>query len=386
MERLRVAHLITRLEMGGAQLATLYTTGRLRRDEFEPFLLYGEPGLLEARAIASAPSERVASLVHPIRPHRDLQATLALARRLRRLAPHIVHTHSSKAGILGRVAARLARVPIVVHTVHGFGFTPAQAPWVRASFIAVERYCASLTDHLLFVSEDNLRRAIELDLLRGASASVIRSGIVTRPATVTRVRSELGIADRAWVVAWVGNFKPQKNPLELARVAAALVERDADVHVLLVGDGELRAEVERVLARSLPATRRVHVLGWRRDVPEVLAAANAFLLTSLWEGLPRALVEAFAAGLPAVAHPVDGIRDLLVDGHNGFAPAVGDVAQMVERLLWLKHHPDQAARMSEHARAAVRSEFDVDEMVRAQERLYHALWSERLRNGRRRSI
>jgi glycosyltransferase involved in cell wall biosynthesis len=372
-QRLRVAHIITQLELGGAQRNTLYTLGHLDAEQFEPFLICGPGGMLDEEVWhGSWPTHFIRWLVRPVHPIKDVLALVAIYKKLRELRPEIVHTHSSKAGILGRIAAYLAGVPVIIHTFHGFGFTPGQRPWVRRLFVLAEKYGAMLSTHLVFVSEDNRQEAIALGIRGAQEGSLIRSGIRFERAAETRIRRELDIPEDAWVVASVGNFKPQKNPMDLARVAVSVLQQDRSVYFILVGDGELRPEVERFcLDQGIAAN--VHSLGWRRDIPEILAASNSFLLTSLWEGLPRAIVEASAAELPCVAYGANGVKDIVGDGMTGFLIAPGDVAGAAEKVLWLKAHPEDAKRFGQTAARRVAGEFDIDRMVRQQEALYNRL-------------
>jgi glycosyltransferase involved in cell wall biosynthesis len=377
MDTLRVAHIITQLELGGAQRNTLYTVTHLHHDRFAPLLITGENGILDDEARHSGvPVVFVRSLVRTIRPWKDVQALIALYRILRHLRPHIVHTHSSKAGILGRLAAYLAGVPVIVHTFHGFGFTPDQNPILRRALIQVEKWSARLSTHLIFVSAENRQQARQLGIGLAERSSLIRSGIIFQtPASSSSVRQELRIPETAWVVTSVGNFKPQKNPMDLAKIGLTVLVKDPEVHFLLVGDGSLRSAVEAYVREHKQADH-VYFLGWRHDIPDILAASDTFLLTSRWEGLPRALVEAFWSRLPAVAYAVDGIRELLEDGINGFSIPPGEVALAAERILWLKAHTSQAKQMGAHGRARVREEFDIDLMVRQQEELYEHLYGQ----------
>lgn len=376
---MKVCHIITQLELGGAQQNTLYTLGHLDPARHELVLLCGRGGLLDAEAVQSARWRTmfVPGLVRPLNPWQDLRALLHLFRLLRREKPAIVHTHSSKAGILGRLAARLAGVPVIIHTYHGFGFTPVQSALVRAFYVAAERLAARWTTHVIFVSRDNMEEAKRLRIGTGLAQSLIRSGITMPPDAAGRpkgdIRAERLLPEDAWIVVSVGNFKPQKNPLDLVRVAKAVFEKDPAVYFLLVGDGPLRLETED-LAREIAVDERVHFLGWRRDIPALLAQANAFLLTSLWEGLPRALVEACAWGVPSVAYAVNGVRDILEDGVTGFPLAPGDYQAAAEKLLWIKRSPDAARAMAERAAERVRREFDIDKMVLDQAKLYADLY------------
>jgi glycosyltransferase involved in cell wall biosynthesis len=402
-----VVHIITQLELGGAQQNTLYTVGHLDRRRYRPYLIAGCGGLLddEARRLADVDVAWVPSLVREIRPWRDLIALLALWRRLRRIRATagpvmLVHTHSSKAGILGRWAARLAGATAVLHTYHGFGFHPGQSRWLRWLLIGVERMTAAVTDVVITVSQANQRLGAAMGLFAFSGSDsfqcrpptqrlppsvLIRSGIdvsAFRPAGLSgraAMRASLGIPADAPVVITVACLKPQKAPLDLIEVVRRVVARVPAARFVIVGDGELRGPVERMIADG-QLQAHVSLLGWRRDVPACLHAADLFLLTSRWEGLPRAVLEAMAAGLPVVATAVDGVTDVVRDGVNGYLVPVGEPEQTAARVIGLLDDPALRRRMGDAA-VALSDEFDIDLMVRQQEALYHQVLRGRLREA-----
>lgn len=378
----RVCHVITRLDLGGAQDNTLYTVSHLR-PPFLPSLLCGPGGILdeEARRLG-VPLWFVPSLQRDIRPQRDLAALLHLARLLREERPDIVHTHSSKAGILGRLAARLAGVPHIVHTIHGYGFHDGQ-PWpLRRALVGVERLASRVTTRFIAVSRANLEEGIALGLFRRDRVSLIRSGVrleafeeaardPARPGARDAVRDELGLPRDTPLVGMIACLKPQKSPLTFVEVAARVAREMPAAAFVLAGDGELRPEVER-RARELGLSGRLRLLGWRRDVPRVMASLDVLLHTSLWEGLPRVLPEAIAASVPIVATGVDGARDILRDGETGIVRPPHDVDGLAEGVLRLLGDRNLACGIASRAKAVL-PEFDIDGMVRAQERLYLSL-------------
>lgn len=391
MARLRVAHIITQLELGGAQRNTLYTVSHLNSEKFETCLISGVGGILDDEARNSGVHcFFIPSLVRPVRPWKDIIALIHIYRCLRLIQPDIVHTHSSKAGILGRIAAYIAGVPVLVHTFHGFGITPQQSSPIRKLFVWVERLCALLTTHLIFVSNHNQQTAVTLNIGKTKPWSLIRSGIPLRADAATlgnfsgdnmrrsekSIRDKLKIPANAWVVTYVGNFKPQKNTRDLVRIAERVLLLSPDIYFLLIGNGEEREAVKAyVTERHLD--ERVHLLGWLKrkdDIQEVMSFSNCFLITSLWEGLPRALVEAFAAKLPAVAYAVDGVSDILKEGETGFPVPPGEIELAAQKLLWLKANPDKAREMGMRGRQWIEKDFDIDYMVKQQEELYDKLY------------
>ncbi len=376
-KRIKVAHIITQLELGGAQQNTLYTVEHLARERFEPILLCGRGAYLDKE------TERVDfqtffinSLVRPVSPFLDLVALAEIFLVLRREKPLIVHTHSSKAGILGRWAARLAGVPLIIHTFHGFGFTPEQNFWTRRFFIWLEKAAARISTALVAVSHANREEALSLGIGRSEQYRLIRSGVpLGLYRSLTRrpnVPDGLSLGTGHKLVTTVGPFKPQKNLADFIRAAARVHAQFPDARFLMVGDGDERPELERIIRGH--RLEDVFLLpGWRRDIPHLFMRTTVFALTSLWEGLPRALVEAMASGLPCVANAVDGVRDVVADGVNGFLTPPKRPDLTAERILQLLQNPRLALQMGERARESVRSEFDIDHMVLKQEELYEEL-------------
>ncbi|HET8946838.1 MAG TPA: glycosyltransferase family 4 protein [Candidatus Polarisedimenticolia bacterium] len=379
---IRVAHVITRLELGGAQDNTLHTVAHLR-PPYDAHLLAGPGGILdvEARVRLGDALTFVPSLVHPIRPVRDLLAVRDLARAFRRLRPAIVHTHSSKAGIVGRAAARLAGVPVVVHSIHGFGFHDRQAAWLRRALIAAERIARPWTTHFVSVAGVHLARGTALGIVDPERASVVRSGVhlgalaaaadrAARSGTAA-LRAGLGFPAQGPIVGMVACLKPQKAPLDFVEAAARVASRRPDATFVMVGDGPLRAAVE-ARARALGLDGRLHLLGWRRDVPDLLPAFDVVTLTSLWEGLPRVVPEAIAAGRPLVVTAVDGAAELLRHEEHALLVPPSDPGAVAGQILRLLEEPALARRLVGSARPLL-AEFDIDRMVREQESLYARL-------------
>lgn len=374
MRPIRVAHVITRLELGGAQSNTLYTVSRLNRERFEPHLIAGPGGMLDedARKIDAASITFCDSLIREIHPLHDARAYRELRSLFRRLKPDIVHTHSSKAGILARFAADAAGVPVIIHTYHGFGFHRYQNPAIRRAYVAVERAACRRTHHLIFVSQDNWKWANELGLTRGVNASLIRSGIpfnaVTAAGRLESLRSSLDVPPDATLIGMIACLKPQKDPVTYIRAASQVLKIRPDTFFLLIGDGELKEKVLKE-ASILPAGR-FHFLGWRRDIHEILHDLNLLVLTSLWEGLPRVIPEAIAARVPVVASNIDGNREIVQLTGSGLLAQPRDPADFAAKIV---RALETGLSVSDQAMALVRGEFDIDDMIGAQEKLYQSL-------------
>ncbi|MCX5794726.1 MAG: glycosyltransferase family 4 protein [Elusimicrobia bacterium] len=374
-ERIRVVHLITRLDLGGAQQNTLHTVRHLDPRRFDASLLCGAGGVLDSE-LQSWPNDGprwrfVKNLVREIDPWRDLLAFLGLRRLFLKEKPAVVHTHSSKAGILGRLAAWAADVPVVVHTFHGFGFHDGQSWPKKWLYVLVERLAGALSTALVFVSRENEFTAKGYGLGNPEDYVLIRSGVKLGdfPARcdAAEKKKSLGLKPDARLVLSVGNFKPQKNPEDFLTAARIVAQSQPDAAFVFVGDGPLRRELEAGVGGLKP---RFLLPGWRRDVAELLAASDVFVLTSLWEGLPRALVEAMKSGVVPVCYATDGVKDLIRNGENGVLVPQRDAAALAQRVKDLLMDDALRKRMGASAAASIGQEFDIDGMVRQQEELY----------------
>ena len=339
-----------------------------------------EGSLIEEVRARGIPLTIEPTLVREINPIKDLCALFALYRHIRRGHYTIVHTHSSKAGVLGRWAAWLAGTPIIVHTVHGWGHHDRQHPLVRRFFVLLEQFTQRISDKLIVVSPRNTEKGLADGIATPEKYITIRSGIdLDRFCHPTRpredVRDELGVPREAPVVGTVTRLSPQKAPHDFVAAAAQVAGQWPDVHFVVVGDGPLRADVEaKIAARGL--TERVHLTGLRRDVPDLMHSFDIFVLSSLWEGLPRVLPQAMAAGLPIVATDADGNAEAVADGVNGYLVPRGDVAALAERVAHLLRDPAQRSRMGQAGCKRV-IEFGVCKMVEDIATLYEALLEEK---------
>lgn len=370
--------------MGGAQENTLASVVELRRrGRFDADLILGpthgpEGTLVPAAREQGVEPHLVQSLRREVNPVLDSVALVALAGIFRRGRYDLVHTHSSKAGVLGRLAARLAGIPVVIHTVHGWGFNDRQRPLVHRSYAALERWCAGFTDALVTVTPRDTEVGLALGIGEPSLYSTIRSGIdVAHFGTPARsreqVRDELGLAAHHRVAVSVMRLVPQKAPLDVIEAAGRLLREVPDARVLLVGDGPLRATVEQ-RCRALKIDDRIVLTGLRSDVPDLLAASDVLVLASLWEGLPRVIPQAMAAGLPVVATAVAGNAEAVADGVTGLLVPPRDPVALGQALAALLADRDRARAMGAAGRARV-DEFSVHRMVDDIEALYARLLS-----------
>lgn len=382
MTQVRVLQVITRLIVGGAQETVMLIADLLDKSRWAVEVLSGpqtgsEGSLIQEIRSRGIPLTIEPALVRQVNPPKDMLALLHLTSHLRNGHYTIVHTNSSKAGILGRIAAQLAGVPVIVHTVHGWSFHDYMSPASRRLYILLERFTARFTDALVLVARPDREKGLRAGIGRPEQYHLIRSAIPLEefdPATVDRlaVRRELGLPPDAPVLGNIGRFSTQKNPLDWVRVAGKVARELPECRFLLVGDGPLREEVEAALVAEGIAERTV-LTGLRRDVPRLLAAIDVFLLTSLWEGLPRVIPQAMSMQIPVVANRADGTAEVIIHGETGYLCEPGDLDSLTAYCLQLLRDPARRQAMGASGRAYATREFDVRNMVTQLAALYEDL-------------
>lgn len=383
-------HIITRLDQGGSARNTFLTVVGHDRARFRVALVYGcaAARTMEEAALAAQDMEQlrqagvtlfeVPTLVREISPLQDARATLALWRLLRKERPAIVHTHTSKAGALGRIAAWLARVPAVIHTPHGHIFYGYYGPVMSGLVRLVERLLAGVTDRIVTLTERGSEEHVRLGIAGAEKFTTIPSGITLSAFRSVRAdpaakRKELGLPADGPVVGTVGRLVPIKGHAWLVRAVPRVVAEFPAACFAFVGDGPLRDEL-RQLGDALGVTSRLVFLGTRQDVPDCLAAFDLFVFPSLNEGMGRALIEAMAAGLPVIATCVGGIPDIVTDGTNGLLVPPRDEKALAAAILTLLRDHRRMAATGDAAKKSVGERFDAGSMVREIECLYDAVW------------
>ncbi|HEY3226644.1 MAG TPA: glycosyltransferase family 4 protein [Planctomycetota bacterium] len=377
----RVFHIITRLVVGGAQENTIHSCRGLKERGFDVTLVTGpeagaEGSLLEEARAGGFRVIVLDSLRRDPRPIQDLRALYSLWTLFLREAPDIVHTHSSKAGILGRAAAWLAEVPLILHTNHGLPFHADQPLLVNQLWRLMEKIVAPATRKFLCVSEAMKRASVEARLAPAGRHEIVYSGmeiptLKDQARQRTEVRRRYLINETAPVVGWVGRMAPQKGPRDFLKVLGYLLERMPAARALWVGDGPLRPAIETEV-HSLPGWDRIHFTGRiaPSEIPGHLAAMDVLALTSFWEGLPRVAVQAALAGLPVVAYDVEGASEIVRSGETGYLVPVGDRRGLAERVAEVLSLPDRGRAMGAKGREFVRDRFDGRRMIEALVRVY----------------
>jgi glycosyltransferase involved in cell wall biosynthesis len=377
---IRILHIITRLDRGGSATNTLLTAASLP-PPFRSTLIYGSTRELPRLALElhrTVEMIEIAELVREPSPVKDLLALLKLYRLIRRGHFDLVHTHSSKAGILGRVAARLAGVPRVVHTPHGHVFTGYFGKTLTTSFILLERWAATFTDRIIGLTDQEIRDHLARKIGKPGHFVSIPSGInIERFSTGSLVsprsqmRASWGLPDHALLIGSVGRLETVKGHFYLLEAFASLAPRFPALYLALVGEGEL-AHTLRAFAQRSGLSERVLFLGWREDTPFLLDAFDLFVFPSLNEGMGRALVEAMAAGLPIVASRAGGISEVLAEGEAGLLVEAGAAPALAQGIEMLLLDPALRARLGSAARERARR-YSVEAMLQKIEALYREL-------------
>src|SRR5947209_3322570 len=370
---LRVLHIITRLIVGGAQENTLLTCeGLAAMPEYEVTLATGidrgpEGDLLDRAAKGNL--VLVPELGRAISPLADLRAFWQLYRLIRRGRYHIVHTHSSKAGVLGRIAAKLAGTPLIVHTLHSLVFHEYQ-PWiVNRTWRMVKKICAPMTDHFLSVSSVIVKKAVAAGVDVPDKFTTVYSGMeldwfLNSTADGAAVRREFGIPAGAPVVGKIARLFPLKGHDELMDAAPEIVRRVPNVRFLLIGDGILYDHLrERARAAGILDNFVFAGLIQPERIPEMLAAMDVVVHTSLREGLARVLPQALAMGKPCVSFDIDGAPEVVIDGETGYLVRPGDAAELAAAISRLLAAPQLCAKMGEAGRRLVDPAFRAETMV-----------------------
>lgn len=379
----RVAQVITRLNVGGPALLVLLLAERLDPERFAPVVIHGttlasEGDMRQVRPTRAA-TLHLPTLAREISPVADLRTLASLVRELRRLRPAIVHTHLAKAGLLGRIAARLTGVPVVVHTFHGTVFEEYFDPVRSRLFLALERWAARLSDRLVALSASQREQLLRRGVGRSTTVVEIPIGVELerfRAPARGALRAELGVAEGAPLVGSVGRLVPIKAVDAFLDAAARVARSCPDARFVVVGGGELEQDLRR-RAGDLGLDARLDFLGFRADLEFVLADLDVLVLSSRNEGTPVTVIEALAAGCAVVATAVGGVPEVLEHGRSGVLVPPGDtvaLAAAVERLI---DDPAARSRLGSAGRARAWTSFEAGAMVARVAALYEDLLREK---------
>ncbi len=385
---MRILHIITRLIQGGAQQNTVLSCAAQVKAGHEVHLAYGpiygpEGSLLdEAKASGAVPHE-IPSMRRAVNPWHDVRCYYALRKLIREVKPDIVHTHSSKAGVIARAAAWSEKTPVVIHTVHGLPFHARQSALVHRVYVELERWAAKRCHHLVAITPAMVEAFEAKDIAGRERFTVIPSGVdlsrfeISHSAKI-EARQKLGIDDDTPVVALLARLDALKGHDDLIDILPRLIERFPGIQLLFIGDGWWRERIEQRIAKP-QAAECVRLLGFvpHEQVRDLLPAADVKVLPSYQEGQSRTLIEALLCGCGIVAYDVGGIPSICIDGETGKLVPVGDKKALADAIVWMIEHPDERRAMTERGRRLVREKFSAEHMTMELEKLYQRLLADK---------
>jgi glycosyltransferase involved in cell wall biosynthesis len=385
----KILHIITRLDMGGSAQNTLHTCNELS-EKYDKVLIHGlslESGMTDLEkkvveeGIETAKNQGVKvvllpSLVRSIRPFKDLKALFALVWLIVKEKPDIVHTHSSKGGLLGRLAAKLCGVTPIVHTPHGHVFYGHFGPVASKVFLWIERIFSKFTDRLVALTHGEKDDYIAMSVCSPEKLLTIHSGVDIQQflhtnGNLAEKKRSLGLGPKEPVIGFVGWLLPIKGPEYLLKAMDYIWPEQPETTLVMVGKGDLDVDL-RAEALRKNVNGKVKFLGWRQDIHELMPVFDIFVLPSLNEGMGRVLVEAMAAGKPVVASRVGGIPDLVRDGETGHLVPPADEKALADAILKLLKDPDQAKLMGQRGKEWCR-QFSLEAMIAKLDDLYSDL-------------
>jgi glycosyltransferase involved in cell wall biosynthesis len=376
--KIRVLTIMTNLAVGGVQDNVLMTLERLNRKKYEVSLITSSEGewLPRVKGIKDLNLIFMDSFTRVIHPLKDLATLFKIHSKIKKDGYDIVHTHSSKAGVLGRLAAKLAGVQIIVHSHHGLNFHDYLNPATRFIFLKLERFLSRISSRLITVSQLNLQKVLDAKLAPRNKFANIYYGIDFEKFDVridiSAKRKEIGVVGNEKIVATVGRLFPQKAPQDLIRAMPKVLAAHRDVAFVFIGGGEMLPQLQ-LLAKKLGVESQIRFLGDRDDVPELLQIVDVFILTSLWEGMPRALIEAMYCARPLVATAVDGTPELVQQNETGILVPPRDIDAIANGIITLLNDEKKAKQMGAEAKRRVSEKFAIDKMISEIERVYDEL-------------
>ncbi|EPI8559764.1 glycosyltransferase family 4 protein [Vibrio fluvialis] len=366
MRTKKIAHLQLLPLLTGVQRVSLDELTRLSDAQFEKYMLCQSKGLMTDECEKNnIVCHFVPSLVREINLIKDFRAFIDIYKLCKKYQFDIIHTHSSKTGVIGRLAAKLAGVPMIVHTVHGFAFPAAKNYKQKIVFWIMEWIGTLCSDKIICLHEEDKNTARKVLGAADHKLEVLPNGVDLKkytPASQEKkltLRSEFGIPNKAIVIGMNGRLWEQKNPIALLHSALTILNCRDDVYFLFTGDGDLRQEMDLKIQES-GQQENVKLLGWRNDVNNILKAMDIFVLPSLWEGMPLAIIEAQATGLPCIVSDIQGNNHLVKDNVNGLLFDLSSENQLTTQLEKLIESEEYRLRLGEKALDLVISKYNVD--------------------------
>lgn len=384
MEKIKIALVITRLDRGGAPDLLLSIINHLDPNRYDISLISGLT-LHPLSGIQEISQKNIKLIFVPclrreINPLLDIKACFKLYRIFKEERFDIVHTHTAKAGVLGRITARLAGIKKIAHLPHGHNFYGYFGPLRTKLATILERFIAHFTDRLIVLTELEKQDFLKFKVGKISKIVVINSGLNLdryRQAVIDRVKvkEEFSVQENEFLVGMIGRLEPVKGPQYFVEASTLVCKEFPQTKFLVAGDGRLKPELE-FQARRLGVYDRFIFTGWREDIPEILPILDILVLPSLNEAVGRILIEAGACGIPVIASRVGGIPEIVKDNQTGVLVAAGDPPRLAEAIILLLKDRERRLRMGENARAWVDGKFSAENMADKFAKVYEELVKE----------
>lgn len=361
-----ILHVITRSDWGGAPRIVQLLANETEADTAVACGPGGE--LIDKLHADGIPVFEQPDLMRSVDPTNDMRALASLARLLRRHSFDLVHCHSTKAGVLGRIAAQMTGTPSVF-TVHGWGFYNTEYGWLSPMVTQGERALARITDAIVCVSKNDHEQGVEKGIAQHTKSSVIHNGIppISLPDDRASLNDEIDSDPETVVIGAIARLAPQKNPMAILKTGARLQEKGHDVTVVIIGNGTLADECRAYIDRH---DVDAHLLGFHPDALELLSDIGVFLLPSRFEGFPITILECLHLGVPIVAYDVGGVSESVIDDETGFVVEFGDLERFIDRVEQLVSNPQLREEMADRSRRLSKEQFTVDRMINEYEHIY----------------
>jgi glycosyltransferase involved in cell wall biosynthesis len=390
LKKIKVAHIIGRMITGGADENTLFTIEGLNKEKYEIDLITGEESDKDIlNKVKNHPFNiiQIKELKWKLNFWYDPIVLLKLIKLLKKKRYDIVHTHTTKAGILGRVAAHISGVPVIVHGLHGSTFQAFNSSLLNWLLFLLERLTGRFTDAYISVSKMLSEKYVEKGIGKKENYYTVYSGMkldkfyeVREKVDYREKRRELGINSGQFVIGNVARLETRKGHQFLldAFKKVTLERKDYPLKLLIIGEGEDREKLENYI-KKLNLEDKVIFTGYREDVEELMALMDIFVLTSLREGLPRVLVQAAAVGMPSVAFNVDGVSEIIKDNQNGFLIRPIDVEQLANRMVRYIDNKELVSLHSQRGREFIKGKWSIEDMVDKIDKIYQDLIQEKIK-------
>ena len=386
--KIKVLHIITRLDTGGSAENTLLTCIGLNKNNYEITLASGAAFSPKNELKKEAENNGVKFVIIPelvywIAPLKEIISFCKIFMLIKKERFDIVHTHTSKAGILGRLAAKLAGVPIIIHAPHGHIFYGYYNSFLTGIFIIVEKIAAEFTDKIITLTEKGVEEHVKFGIAPENKFIAIHSGIradkfFSEPVDINNKRNQLGIPQNSLLIGTAGRLVPIKGHKYLMQ-AMSQINKKLNVILLVIGDGYLRENLEQQ-AKQSGISNRIKFLGFRNDIAEILSILDIFILPSINEGMGRTLVEAMFLSKPIIATNVGGIPDLVKNDKSGILVPPKDPTAIANAIQQLLENKTLAKEMGKTGREIVKNEFTEKTMVEKIDKLYNDLLKEKQKN------